>query len=141
MIEINLEWKILKHCASYQNWYPIFSSVNRSITSYIYGFPTIYGYKSWAFLLCFEGVVNNILIQKLEIENVILRKVKQYVKMKSHEERLHKLIIERKIGDTKDLMQCVSNEINNNNFFCYYLWKDARDLFIHSYQISTLANG
>jgi hypothetical protein len=37
--------------------------------------------------------------------------------MKSHEERLHKLIIERKIGDTKDLMQCVSNEINNNNFF------------------------
>jgi hypothetical protein len=61
--------------------------------------------------------------------------------MKSHEERLHKLIIERKIGDTKDLMQCVSNEINNNNFFCYYLWKDARDLFIHSYQISTLANG
>jgi len=60
--------------------------------------------------------------------------------MKSHQ-RLYKLVIESKIGDTKDLMQYVSIEINNNRCFCYYLWKDARDLFSHSYQIPTLANG
>ncbi|KAH9533560.1 hypothetical protein CY35_18G059000 [Sphagnum magellanicum] len=47
-------------------------------------------------------------------ENVTLGQVKQYVEMESHEERLHKLVIESKINDTKDLMKQKASEIDKN---------------------------
>ncbi|KAG0554124.1 hypothetical protein M758_12G066600 [Ceratodon purpureus] len=47
-------------------------------------------------------------------ENVTIAQVKQYVEMESHEERLHKRIIESKINDTKDLMKRKANEIEKN---------------------------
>jgi hypothetical protein len=47
-------------------------------------------------------------------ENVTLGQVKQYVEMESHEERLHKLVIESKINDTKDLMKRKASEIDKN---------------------------
>jgi len=47
-------------------------------------------------------------------ENVVLGQMKQYVEMESPEERLHKLVIERKISDPKDLMQRKASEIDNN---------------------------
>ncbi|CAK9204770.1 unnamed protein product [Sphagnum troendelagicum] len=47
-------------------------------------------------------------------ENVTLGQVKQYVEMESHEERLHKLVIESKINDTKDVMKRKASEIDKN---------------------------
>jgi len=47
-------------------------------------------------------------------ENVTISQVKQYVEMESHEERLHKRIIESKINDTKDIMKRKANEIEKN---------------------------
>jgi hypothetical protein len=47
-------------------------------------------------------------------ENVTISQVKQYVEMESHEERLHKRIIESKINDTKDVMKRKANEIEKN---------------------------
>lgn len=47
-------------------------------------------------------------------ENVTIAQVKQYVEMESHEEKLHKLIIESKINDTKDVMKRKANEIEKN---------------------------
>jgi len=47
-------------------------------------------------------------------ENVTIAQVKQYVEMESHEERLHKRIIESKINETKDIMKRKANEIEKN---------------------------
>lgn len=47
-------------------------------------------------------------------ENVTIAQVKQYVEMESHEERLHNLIKESKINDTKDVMKRKANEIDKN---------------------------
>ncbi|XP_024358092.1 coatomer subunit delta-1 [Physcomitrium patens] len=47
-------------------------------------------------------------------ENVTIAQVKQYVEMESHEERMHKRIMESKINDTKDLMKRKANEIEKN---------------------------
>lgn len=47
-------------------------------------------------------------------ENVTIAQVKQYVEMESHEERMHKRMIESKINDSKDLMKRKANEIEKN---------------------------
>jgi hypothetical protein len=47
-------------------------------------------------------------------ENVTIAQVKQYVEMESHEERLHKRIMESKINETKDIMKRKANEIEKN---------------------------
>ncbi|XP_024364738.1 coatomer subunit delta-1 [Physcomitrium patens] len=47
-------------------------------------------------------------------ENVTIAQVKQYVEMESHEERLHKRIMESKINETKDLMKRKANEIEKS---------------------------
>ncbi|XP_024383238.1 coatomer subunit delta-1 [Physcomitrium patens] len=47
-------------------------------------------------------------------ENVTIAQVKQYVEMESHEERLHKRIMESKINDTKDHMKRKANEIEKS---------------------------
>ncbi|XP_047340839.1 coatomer subunit delta-like [Impatiens glandulifera] len=47
-------------------------------------------------------------------ENVTLAQVKQYCEMESHEERLHKLVMQSKINDTKDIMKRKANEIDKS---------------------------
>ncbi len=44
----------------------------------------------------------------------MLGQMKQYVEMKSPEERPHKLVIESKISDPKDLMKRKASEIDHN---------------------------
>uniref|UniRef100_A0A0C9SB79 Coatomer subunit delta n=1 Tax=Wollemia nobilis TaxID=56998 RepID=A0A0C9SB79_9CONI len=45
-------------------------------------------------------------------ENVTVAQVKQYCEMESHEERLHKLIMQSKINETKDVMKRKASEID-----------------------------
>lgn len=45
-------------------------------------------------------------------ENVTLQQVRTYVEMESHEEKLHKMIIQSKINDTKDVMKRKASEID-----------------------------
>lgn len=47
-------------------------------------------------------------------ENVTVTQVKQYIEMESHEERLHNLIVQSKINETKDIMKRKANEIDKN---------------------------
>ncbi|KMZ66631.1 Coatomer subunit delta [Zostera marina] len=47
-------------------------------------------------------------------ESVTVSQVKQYCEMESHEERLHKLVMQSKINETKDLMKRKANEIEKN---------------------------
>ncbi|KAK4337824.1 hypothetical protein RND71_042311 [Anisodus tanguticus] len=47
-------------------------------------------------------------------ENVTVAHVKQYCEMESHEEKLHKLVLQRKINDTKDVMKGKSSEIDKS---------------------------
>lgn len=56
-------------------------------------------------------------------ENVTIAQVKQYVEMESHEERLHKRIIESKINDTKDVMKRKANEIEKNRVCVFAIFK------------------
>lgn len=47
-------------------------------------------------------------------ENVTVAQVKQYCEMESHEERLHKLVVQNKINETKDVMKRKANEIDKS---------------------------
>eukprot|EP00252_Welwitschia_mirabilis_P008750 TRINITY_DN2088_c0_g1_i2.p1 TRINITY_DN2088_c0_g1~~TRINITY_DN2088_c0_g1_i2.p1 ORF type:complete len:529 (+),score=130.01 TRINITY_DN2088_c0_g1_i2:321-1907(+) len=47
-------------------------------------------------------------------ENVTVTQVKQYCEMESHEERLHKMIVQSKINDTKDVMKRKASEIDKS---------------------------
>ncbi|XP_071690650.1 coatomer subunit delta-2-like [Rutidosis leptorrhynchoides] len=47
-------------------------------------------------------------------ENVTVAQVKQYCEMESHEERLHKLVLQSKINETKDAMRRKANEIDKS---------------------------
>ncbi|KAK4377106.1 hypothetical protein RND71_003402 [Anisodus tanguticus] len=47
-------------------------------------------------------------------ENVTVEQVKQYCEMESHEEKLHKLVLQSKINDTKDVMKRKAGEIDKN---------------------------
>uniref|UniRef100_A0A7N0TBE8 Coatomer subunit delta n=1 Tax=Kalanchoe fedtschenkoi TaxID=63787 RepID=A0A7N0TBE8_KALFE len=47
-------------------------------------------------------------------ENVTVSQVKQYCEMESHEEKLHKLVMQSKINETKDLMKRKANEIDKS---------------------------
>jgi len=47
-------------------------------------------------------------------ENVTIAQVKQYCEMESHEERLHKLIMQSKINETKDVMKRKASEIDKS---------------------------
>jgi len=47
-------------------------------------------------------------------ENVTLAQVRTYTDMESHEEKLHKMIIQSKINDTKDLMKRKAMEIDKS---------------------------
>lgn len=47
-------------------------------------------------------------------ENVTISDVKQYIEMESHEERLHNMIVQSKINETKDIMKRKANEIDKN---------------------------
>ncbi|XP_010452406.1 PREDICTED: coatomer subunit delta [Camelina sativa] len=47
-------------------------------------------------------------------ESVTVAQVKQYCEMESHEEKLHKLVMQNKINDTKDVMKRKANEIDKS---------------------------
>ncbi|CAK9147336.1 unnamed protein product [Ilex paraguariensis] len=47
-------------------------------------------------------------------ENVTIAQVKQYCEMESHEERLHKLVLQSKINETKDIMKRKAIEIDKS---------------------------
>lgn len=47
-------------------------------------------------------------------ENVSVAQVKQYCEMESHEERLHKLVMQSKINETKDVMKRKASEIDKS---------------------------
>ncbi|WCJ32284.1 Coatomer subunit delta [Euphorbia peplus] len=47
-------------------------------------------------------------------ENVTVAQVKQYCEMESHEEKLHKLVLQSKIDETKDIMKRKANEIDKS---------------------------
>nr|XP_043609221.1 coatomer subunit delta-2-like [Erigeron canadensis] len=47
-------------------------------------------------------------------ESVTVAQVKQYIEMESHEERLHKLVLQSKINETKDVMKRKANEIDKS---------------------------
>lgn len=47
-------------------------------------------------------------------ENVTVAQVKQYCEMESHEERLHKMVLQSKINDTKDVMKRKASEIDKS---------------------------
>lgn len=47
-------------------------------------------------------------------ENVNVAQVKQYCEMESHEEKLHKLVMQSKINETKDVMRRKVTEIEKN---------------------------
>ncbi|EHA8589209.1 hypothetical protein COCNU_scaffold008549G000060 [Cocos nucifera] len=47
-------------------------------------------------------------------ENVTVAQVKQYCEMESHEERLHKLVMQSKINETKDVMKRRASEIDKS---------------------------
>ncbi|KAI4311824.1 hypothetical protein MLD38_036686 [Melastoma candidum] len=47
-------------------------------------------------------------------ENVTVAQVKQYCEMESHEEKLHKLVLQSKINETKDLMKRKASEIDKS---------------------------
>ncbi|KAD5960339.1 hypothetical protein E3N88_11811 [Mikania micrantha] len=47
-------------------------------------------------------------------ENVTVDQVRQYCEMESHEERLHKLVLQSKINETKDVMKRKANEIDKS---------------------------
>ncbi|XP_059437970.1 coatomer subunit delta-like [Corylus avellana] len=47
-------------------------------------------------------------------ENVTVAQVKQYCEMESHEEKLHKLVLQSKINETKDIMKRKASEIDKS---------------------------
>ncbi|CAA7410864.1 unnamed protein product [Spirodela intermedia] len=47
-------------------------------------------------------------------ENVTVTQVRQYCEMESHEERLHKLVMQSKINETKDVMKRKASEIDKS---------------------------
>ncbi|XP_019435576.1 PREDICTED: coatomer subunit delta-like [Lupinus angustifolius] len=47
-------------------------------------------------------------------ENVNVAQVKQYCEMESHEEKLHKLVMQSKINETKDVMKRKASEIDKS---------------------------
>ncbi|KAL5574947.1 hypothetical protein UlMin_016646 [Ulmus minor] len=47
-------------------------------------------------------------------ENVTVAQVKQYCEMESHEEKLHKLVMQSKINETKYVMKCKASKIDKS---------------------------
>ncbi|CAL5063685.1 unnamed protein product [Urochloa decumbens] len=62
-----------------------------------------------AFLLIFAFDEAISLVNK---ENVTVQQVKQYCEMESHEEKAHKLMMQAKINETKDVMKKKANELD-----------------------------
>ncbi|KAJ7535390.1 hypothetical protein O6H91_12G031200 [Diphasiastrum complanatum] len=52
-------------------------------------------------------------------EGVTIAQVKQYLEMESHEERMHQLMVQSKINETKDVMKRKANEIDKSKIDKY----------------------
>lgn len=66
-------------------------------------------------------------------ENVTVAQVKQYCEMESHEERLHKLVLQSKINETKDVMKRKASEIDKNKVLLLVPWGKFRDAYLPFY--------
>ena len=56
-------------------------------------------------------------------ENVTVAQVKQYYEMESQEEKLHKLVMQSKINETKDVMKRKASEIDKSKVLqCYVVF-------------------
>ena len=64
-------------------------------------------------------------------ESVTVAQVKQYCEMESHEEKLHKLVMQSKINDTKDVMKRKANEIDKSKV--NYMTRTALLLLVLSF--------
>ena len=53
-------------------------------------------------------------------ENVTVQQVKQYCEMESHEEKAHKLMMQTKINETKDLMKKRANELDKMKVWLFF---------------------
>ena len=53
-------------------------------------------------------------------ENVTVAQVKQYCEMESHEEKAHKLMMQTKINETKDLMKKRANELDKMKVWLFF---------------------
>jgi hypothetical protein len=53
-------------------------------------------------------------------ENVTVAQVKQYCEMESHEEKLHKLLLQNKIDETKRRMKEEASKIDQMKVSIYY---------------------
>nr|CAB3489138.1 unnamed protein product [Digitaria exilis] len=71
-------------------------------------------------------------------ENVTVQQVKQYCEMESHEEKAHKLVMQAKINETKDVMKKKANELDKmrvcptlfSSFKIYFSHKAVNDMSI-----------
>ena len=73
-------------------------------------------------------------------ENVTVQQVKQYCEMESHEEKAHKLMMQAKINETKDVMKKKANELDKMRvcttlFTRFRIHCDSFKLLIHSEHI------
>lgn len=64
------------------------------------------GRAAFSLIFAFDEVISN-----GHKENITVQQVKQNCEMESHEEKLHKMIIQSKINDTKDVMKRKAMEI------------------------------
>ncbi|KAK4476824.1 hypothetical protein RD792_015984 [Penstemon davidsonii] len=67
------------------------------------------GHTAFEILFAFDEVIS-----LGHRENVTVAQVKQYCEMESHEERLHKLVLQSKINETKDVMKRKASEIDKS---------------------------
>ncbi|KAG6522766.1 hypothetical protein ZIOFF_019918 [Zingiber officinale] len=58
-------------------------------------------------------------------ENLTVAQVKQYCEMESHEERLHKLVMQNKINETKDIMKRKASEIDKSKVYFISILHDV----------------
>ncbi|KAE8672503.1 Coatomer subunit delta [Hibiscus syriacus] len=84
--------------------------LSRLVTEYSYS-PDEEGIGKSAFELVFAFDEVICLGHK---ENVTVAQVKQYCEMESHEEKLHKLVLQSKINETKDVMKRKASEIDKS---------------------------
>ncbi|KAB1207010.1 Coatomer subunit delta [Morella rubra] len=60
-------------------------------------------------------------------ENMTVAQVKQHCEMESHEEKLHKLVLQSKINETKDHMKCKASEIEKSKLTSLINIDNGRD--------------
>ena len=63
-------------------------------------------------------------------ENVTVAQVKQYCEMESHEEKLHKLLLQNKIDETKRRMKEEASKIDQMKVFVYSCTEFLKNIYV-----------